>query len=130
MELNELKKAILRIKPDAVQLNTLDRPGTMPDLVPASRRELQEIAKNWNIGNIEIIASAPERKKILSYRSDTETAILETIARRPCTINDLTKILGKHMNEINKYLDVLEDEKKITTIKQERGLFYTIKKTV
>jgi wyosine [tRNA(Phe)-imidazoG37] synthetase (radical SAM superfamily) len=127
-ELNELKKAILRIKPDAVQLNTLDRPGTLPNLIPASRNELQNIINYWNLGNVEIIASAPERKKIQSYRSDTETAILETISRRPCTLDDLTKILGKHINEINKYLDVLEDEKKITTIKQERGLFYTVKK--
>lgn len=125
-ELNKLKKAILRIKPDVVQLNTLDRPGTLTDLEPAPRQELQEIVKNWNLGNVEIIASAPERKKILSYRSDTETAILETISRRPCTLDDLTKILGKHINEINKYLDVLDNEKKIKTIKQERGMFYQI----
>ncbi|MBN2635340.1 MAG: radical SAM protein [Prolixibacteraceae bacterium] len=125
-ELNELKKAILKIKPDVVQLNTLDRPGTRFDLEAASQPELQNIAKNWKLKNVEIIASAPQRKKIQSYRNDTETAILETILRRPCTLDDLTKILGKHINEINKYLDVLENEKKITTVKLERGLFYTI----
>jgi wyosine [tRNA(Phe)-imidazoG37] synthetase (radical SAM superfamily) len=125
-ELNELKKAILRIKPDVVQLNTLDRPGTVTDLTPASRQELQEIVKNWNLENVEIIASAPERKKIHSYRKDVETAILETISRRPCTITDLSQMLGRHINEINKYLDVLDNEKKIKTIKQERGMFYQI----
>jgi wyosine [tRNA(Phe)-imidazoG37] synthetase (radical SAM superfamily) len=123
-ELNELKKAIQRIQPDTVQLNTLDRPGTVPNLVPASRSELQKIEKYWNLSNVEIIASATERKKIQSYRSDTETSILETISRRPCTLEDLSKILGKHINVINKYLDVLEIERKITTKKQERGIFY------
>ncbi|MGE0019460.1 MAG: radical SAM protein [Draconibacterium sp.] len=126
-ELAELKKAILRINPDVVQLNTLDRPGTLPDLVPATRTELEEIVKNWNLNNTEIIASAPERQKIASYRNDIETAILETISRRPCTLQDLKQIMGKHINEINKYLDVLENEGKISTIKLERGLFYTKK---
>lgn len=127
-EYNELKKAIQQIQPDLVQLNTLDRPGILPDLIPATREELHNLMNYWDLVNVEIIASAPERKKIQSYRNDIKTAILETILRRPCTTEDLASILGKHMNEINKYLDVLENEQKITTIKQERGLFYTIKK--
>ena len=80
------------------------------------------------MNNIEIIASVPERRNIKSYREDTESAILETIARRPCVVEDLAKILGTHINEINKYLSVLENENKIETIPQERGLFYCIKK--
>jgi len=36
------------------------------------------------------------------------------------------EILGIHINEINKYLAVLEEEKKIETIRQERGVFYQI----
>lgn len=123
-ELDELKKAILRINPDLVQLNTLDRPGTVPGLGAATKSELQSIIDYWNLKNVEIIAAAPDRKKIESYRQDIETAILETISRRPCTLDDLTKMLGKHINEINKYLDVLETEGKTTTIKQDRGLFY------
>ena len=127
-ELDSLKNAILKINPDLVQLNTLDRPGTVEKLRAASNSELQTIIDYWNLENAIIIAPAPNRKKIKSYRKDIETAILETISRRPCTLIDLSQILGKHMNEVNKYLDVLENEKKITTIKQERGLFYQITK--
>jgi len=123
-ELTELKNLILKIKPDSVQLNTLDRPGTVPNLHGASRDELQRIVNFLNLDNVEIIAASPERKNVQSYRTDKETAIIETIARRPCTLNDLTKILGMHVNEINKYLDVLEADKKIETVKQERGVFY------
>jgi len=123
-ELAELKKAILRIRPDSVQLNTLDRPGTVAGLRGASRAELTRLADEWELENTIIIAASPERKKILAYRSDTETAILETIKRRPCTPDDLTMILGLHINEINKYLDVLESEDKVQTMLQERGIFY------
>ncbi len=125
-ELDSLKESILKIKPDTVQLNTLDRPGTVRNIRSASNIELQKIVDYWNLENVVVIASAPSRKKIKSYREDTESAILETIARRPCTLIDLSQILGKHINEVNKYLDVLESEKKITTIEQDRGLFYKI----
>jgi wyosine [tRNA(Phe)-imidazoG37] synthetase (radical SAM superfamily) len=123
-ELEELKKVVLKINPDLVQLNTLDRPGTLPDLVGTTKTELQNIIDYWNLGNVEIIASAPDRKEIQYYRQDFETAILETIARRPCTLVDLSHILGKHINEVNKYLDILENEKKVKTVQLERGVFY------
>lgn len=123
-----LKKAIEKINPTKVQLNTLDRPGTVTNLCAATKAELTRIMKTWSLPNVEIISSAPQRKDIKSYRKDTESAILETIMRRPCTLEDLSKILGLHINEVNKYLSVLEEEKKITSVKQERGFFYKISK--
>ena len=126
-DLELLKEAFIDIKPDSVQINTLDRPGTVDDLRPATKMELQRVADFWNLENVEIIAAAPERKDIGSYRKDMETAILETIYRRPCTLDDLAKILGSHINEVNKYLDVLEAEDKIKIVRQKRGVFYQIK---
>jgi len=123
-ELQALRDAIIRIAPDTVQLNTLDRPGTVPNLRAATFAELQRVKDFWNLDQVEIIAAAATRKDSPSYRSDTETAILETIARRPCTIEDLTSILGLHANEVNKYLDVLDAENKITSVRQPRGIFY------
>ncbi|MCB2208681.1 MAG: radical SAM protein [Bacteroidetes bacterium] len=126
-DLKALKKAFIDIKPDEIQLNTLDRPGTVADIHAASHSDLEKIIDYWQIDNVEIIAAAPERKNIQSYRKDAETAILGTIIRRPCTLDDLAKILGLHINEINKYLDVLEAEGKIEHTHQERGVFYQIK---
>jgi len=126
MELKKLKEAIIKINPDSIQLNTLDRPGTVAGLRSASHKELEKIVQIWKIKNVEIISPAVLRKDLPSYRSDAETAILETISRRPCTIEDLMKILGIHINEINKYLDVLEEEDKIETIRQGRGVFYQL----
>ena len=126
-ELDLLKEAILRINPDSVQLNTLDRPGTMADLVPLSNRELEEIIAYWNLPNTEIIASVSERTTVDSYSGDIETAILGTIARRPCTLDDLHHLLGIHVNEINKYLGALEAKEKIKTVNLQRGAFYELK---
>jgi wyosine [tRNA(Phe)-imidazoG37] synthetase (radical SAM superfamily) len=126
-ELDLLKKAILKINPDSIQLNTLDRPGTVNGLIPLLKSELQEIIDYWNIRNIEIIAAAQERTSVESYSGDIETVIIETIARRPCTLDDLHNFLGIHINEINKYLGSLEANNKIVTVKLERGIFYELK---
>jgi wyosine [tRNA(Phe)-imidazoG37] synthetase (radical SAM superfamily) len=126
-ELIRLKEAIEKIKPDSVQLNTLDRPGTVEGLIPLTNEELQHIIDFWGFTNVEIIASQMERTTIASYRSDVESAILETIARRPCTLDDLHRLLGIHVNEINKYLGTLETEGKIVTKSLERGVFYELK---
>ena len=125
-ELIALKKAIVKINPDSVQLNTLDRPGIKDNLRSATKEELQKIIDFWKLDNVEIISAPIERKDIQSYRKDAETAIIETIARRPCTLDDLSKILGLHVNEINKYLDVLEVENKIEVVQLKRGFFYQI----
>jgi len=125
-ELELIKEAIIKINPESIQLNTLDRPGTVAGLIPLTVEEMQEITNLWNLPDVEIIASPPERVNIESYRDDIETAILETISRRPCTLDDLNKLLGIHINEINKYLGILEESNKIKTVRLDRGVFYEI----
>ncbi len=125
-EIAALAATLRRIDPDAVQLNTLDRPGTEPGLHSATLERLQQIAQTLApglIGSVEIIAAA-KRRSLAAYRSDVESAILETIARRPCTLDDLCRMLGLHANEVNKYLDVLGGEEKIKAVEQDRGVFY------
>ena len=126
-ELAAIKNAILRIQPNKIQLNTLDRPGTVPGLKSATREELIRIIDFWNLPNVEIIASAVLRKQIQSYKEDIESIILGTITRRPCTLKDLSIMLGLHGNEINKYLSTLEQEGKIYSTQEERGIFFRLK---
>ena len=127
-ELLKLKEAILKINPSHVQLNTLDRPGVLQNLEPLDRNQLRDIVDFWQLPNIEIIAKAPERKHNKAYMKDKESAILQTINRRPCTLDDLTQLLGLNVSEVNKYLDVLNAEGKIEAVEESRGVFYKITK--
>ncbi|MCK4751009.1 MAG: radical SAM protein, partial [Bacteroidales bacterium] len=61
-----LKKAIQSIGPDRIQLNTLDRPGVIEGLQPASREALEKIAGEWDQGDVcevEIIVPVPASQK-------------------------------------------------------------------
>lgn len=129
-DLELLKDACYRINPDVVQLNTLDRPGTIANLTPASIERLEAIKafiQSGQIANsiqVETVASAPKREESRAYRKDMESAILGTIHRRPCTVEDLSSILGSDINQINRYLSTMEQSGKIISVLEQRGVFY------
>lgn len=125
-----IKEILVKINPERIQLNTLDRPGTVAGLRAASDAELKKIAEKWGLDQVEIIAPPAERKKKTAYRSDLENVILETLSRRPCTLRDLETMMGLHMNEINKYLGALEETGRIEAVEQDRGTFYQLRGNV
>lgn len=123
-ELLAFKDRIVAIGADSVQLNTLDRPGTVGDIRPATRAELQSIIDLWQFDSVEIISSSVNRKDQRAYQVNVSDAVLNTVSRRPCTLDDLSTVLGIHYNVINKYLEILVEEGKIVASRGERGLFY------
>ena len=127
-ELTILKNAILKINPEKVQLNTLDRPGTEPEVKSVLKEKLEEIAEFLKPLSVEIIAKFVSRQKVKSFNKNIENQILETIRRRPCTDKDLSVMLGLHLNELNKYLAELLKRDIIKSEFQKRGVFFKIKK--
>ena len=126
-----LKKAIEKINPEKVQLNTLDRPGTVSNIRPASKNELDRVKKILGFNNMEIIAKIDENKKAFTGEQpkDIKAAIIKTINRRPCTKQDLIQLLGIETETLEKHLNILEKEKIIAGKTSERGIFYnTVKK--
>ncbi|MBF0241875.1 MAG: radical SAM protein [Desulfamplus sp.] len=132
-DLDALKDACCKINPDSIQLNTLDRPGTVANLTPASRQMLEEIRaflqsddrlKSVQIDIVASSANPASSNETKRYRDDMESAILEIIYRRPCTLKDLASILGSKKEEIERYLINLEKGGKIASTVQQRGVFY------
>ncbi|MCP4023849.1 MAG: radical SAM protein [Desulfobacteraceae bacterium] len=127
-DISALKQAVKDINPDLVQLNTLDRPGTVSGIRPADRQGLEKIKQLLDFHNISIVAKA-KNKPLSGQRKDARSTIMETIHRRPCTAQDLLEILGIDEQDLKKILQGLEKEGKIEIKKEERGIFYqTIKK--
>ncbi|MDY6787873.1 MAG: radical SAM protein [candidate division WOR-3 bacterium] len=123
-EIAALKRAVQRIKPDRVQLNTMDRPGTEAGLAKASKKTLERVKKALDYESTEIISKYKSRKEIDSYREDAEEAIVKLTERRPATMKDMEEILGLKSMEIGKYLDILLAEKRLVIETGERGVYY------
>jgi wyosine [tRNA(Phe)-imidazoG37] synthetase (radical SAM superfamily) len=112
--IRKLKEAIAKVKPEKVQLNTVIRPPAEKYARPLSLKDLENIKKILG-KNCEIIVEF-DREAQKSAPENLEGAILSMIQRRPATLADISSSLGKHKNEIIKYLDSLLAEGKIKSV--------------
>ncbi len=123
-ELYKIKEIIKKIKPDKIQLNTIDRPPAEKNIHPVEIEKLIEI-KNFFGDKAEIINYSHKNK--IEIKNINISTILNCLERRPLTLEDLIKITNLHVNEINKILRELELKNKIIKIKEQRGYFYKLK---
>lgn len=121
-----IKKTLTDIKPDRVQVGTLDRPGTENWVQAVDSRKLKEIADY--LGQAELIEDFTERENIASYDSSLSEQIIQTISRRPCTVKDLIQVTGKHQSEIEKYIEHSLKKGIIEVDRMARGTFFRLKK--
>ncbi|WFN35754.1 radical SAM protein [Methanomicrobium antiquum] len=126
-EIEKMNEVIKKIKPEKVQLNTLDRPGVVSWIKPASDDSLKHISSLITHKNVEIAKKPAERLSSEAFYGDVSELILNTIKRRPCTLEDISEITALHINEINKYLGVLVEKGLISESSGKRGVFYSAK---
>jgi len=111
-----------RIVPEFIQLNTAIRTPA-EDFVLSVGRETMEAMRNVFGDRCEVVADYDkihERREFHSTRDD----ILETLQRRPCTIDDLANGLSLHRNEVIKYVQELRDKKMIRMEKRGDKVLY------
>lgn len=123
-EMKLLREAIMKINPTHVQINSLDRPGTENWVKPINSVSLKKVVSYFKDLPVEMITNFKSREKIASFNHNIEERIIATVRRRPCTAEDLSETLGIHINEINKYLQTLLENKKIESQNLERGVFF------
>ncbi|MGM0652826.1 MAG: radical SAM protein, partial [Bacillota bacterium] len=124
-ELKIIKKALEKIKPDLVQIGTMDRPGTEKWVEAAPKERLREVADY--LGNAELIGAFKPDHKVSSIKGLESNRILNTLRRRPCTVSDLQQALNLRPAEIQKYLNLLQSKGLVETEKRERGTFFKAK---
>ncbi len=104
-EIDSIVEIAERIAPDRVQLNTVTRPPAENYAAAVPMERMREIALCFN----------PPAEIIAEYRHDadrtdlalTRDAVLNTLRRRPCSVEDIASGLGIHRNEAIKYLEEL-----------------------
>jgi wyosine [tRNA(Phe)-imidazoG37] synthetase (radical SAM superfamily) len=127
-ELDGLRAAIERIRPDRVQLNTLDRPGSAAWVQPASPAELERIRSLIGLTGIEAVE--PVRYELSAGStmtgewSDAVNRVRELIRRRPCTLDDISASTGLSRRDILKILREIQAGLIIEEKREERGVFY------
>ena len=125
-ELSLLKEKVTLIKPDIVQLNSLDRPGTEKWISAAEPQELEKIKNFFSPLPAEIISKNYSHFKIRQEGIAHTELILSTIKRRPCTASEIATITELNLADAEMLLNMLEFEGQITKSNTQGETFYQV----
>lgn len=121
-ELKGIKKIINLINPDKIHINTLDRPGAEKWIKPVDKQTLLDAAEY--LGEAEIIKrDASQQNDKIIETGNFNDILLSTLKRRPCTAEDISKILNISSDKTCKLIDALIQNGKIE-ISNATGIFF------
>ena len=126
MEVEKISQCITKISPDRVQLNTVTRPPARGFAQPVREERLQKVATILGQA-AEVIADFTQIHKEPDFHSRRED-ILEMIKRRPCSVDDITKVTRLHRNEVLKYLQELSIREETVSTHQGKTVYYQVRR--
>lgn len=129
--IERFKEIIKLAKPDKVQLNTLDRPGTVDWISPSTEentmrfiRALEPVIPVEAVGPFKYKSPALRKQ---SKPEDIDKLIIDLISRRPSTLSDMSETFGVPEKQIKERLDILTKNKTVKPETSSRGEFFSIK---
>ena len=120
--ISNLKIRIAQIRPDKIQVNTSVRPVVHPEAVRVEPKRLISIASQLG-EQAEIIADFSRHIGATTQTVDLNI-ILETLRRRPCSLDDLCAGLGLSKEQLEPALIKLEALSKIVTEEKGQKKYY------
>ena len=120
-DLEALRRAVGRINPHRVQLNTVVRPPADPRAKPLSYAELLALSREFNPKG-EVLTRPPERKAGKSKLGEEE--ILAYLRRRPAPAEELASAFGVAEEKLNEMLKTLSKAGKLEPIRFREKEFF------
>ncbi len=121
----QFKHWIEKVNPQKVHVNTAVRP---PAESYARRVPVQEMNTFCNIigEQAEVITPFKDTERY-ERGADIEEDLLNILARRPCTLDDISSALKVHRNEILKYIEPLVKNQSIAIVSDGSVAYYQLK---
>jgi len=123
-ELERIKKAVERIQPDLIHLNTVVRPPSEEWAIPLNQEEMERIRTFF--GGKASIISEFDRHLDLSSEKDFKEKVVEILRRRPLSLTDLSTGMGIPEKELEKSIGLLIAEGKIRARQFGDSIYYEI----
>jgi wyosine [tRNA(Phe)-imidazoG37] synthetase (radical SAM superfamily) len=130
-EIELLREALAAIRPDKVQLNSLDRPGAEEWVEPAvylALEEIRAILQEDSDIRVEIIAKTHQKNRITVSEESVLGELIQLLQSDEYSKAELAKELQIHVNEVSKLLQHLALQDKITVRHRHKGIYYLWKK--
>jgi wyosine [tRNA(Phe)-imidazoG37] synthetase (radical SAM superfamily) len=124
-ELSKIKKAVSKIRPDKIHLNTVIRPPSEMYAEPLSIEEMTGI-KEFFGKECEVIGEF--RAKARKRTEDIRLYTLETTKRRPLTTIDIANIFGISESNATMMMERLKTEGVVTERRHRTKKYYIFRK--
>ncbi len=122
-EIYPIVEVAKRLNPSAVQLNSLDRPGTEKWTETATPSSLAYIASCFAPLRVDIVSKF--KGKMTPYQlAELPELIVQTVERRPCTLQDFVDITGNSSEDVQAVITNLEQQGRLLSKMEKRGRFY------
>jgi len=121
-DIRKLGKAIEKIGPDKIQLNTVVRPPAEEGVFALSQKELCSIKKELQ-GKVEVVRKIGKALKG-EHVGNLEMDIRNLLRRRPCTLSDISYALKVDPKEVIENLTILEKHAEIKPEVHNRKIYY------
>ncbi|MHC4260106.1 MAG: radical SAM protein [Planctomycetota bacterium] len=134
-QIDTIKDAINRIRPDRIQLNTAVRPPAEPEVKTLDTTRMKAIAKQFG-DKCEVVAgySPPPcaglnestTEDVLADPAARRTAetLLSMLKRRPCSLSDICSVLGIRREEALKYISHFQQQGLIASEQRASTVFF------
>ncbi|MEA1867804.1 MAG: radical SAM protein [Thermodesulfobacteriota bacterium] len=121
-EIRGLKKILKSIQPDKIQLNTVVRPPVETWANPLSKRQMEKLKKQLGEKAEVIVDYRHSMEK--GIQPIIEAEILDTLLRRPLSIEDLQDVLGLGSRSVQDVLNRMYSSGLIKLEAFDNKLFY------
>lgn len=126
-ELSLFKTFLLKLNPDKIQINSLDRPGAETWVKKTTIAELHRVKDFFFPLKAEIVSRVDKTEVKTKSDTDIETVITSLIKRRPCTFNDISAITAIQHEKLDEILNKMIKDNLVEKIEIEGNIFYKIK---
>jgi wyosine [tRNA(Phe)-imidazoG37] synthetase (radical SAM superfamily) len=127
-ELKSLSQYIKKIKVDKVQINSLDRPGVEDYCKPCSMEDLEKIKSFFIKHKIDAEIILRSRKKTKEASDFNLKNFLETISRRPLTLEDIVSQTSINKKDLKLLIEKQLKDNIIEEVKIKDDIFYKLNK--
>jgi wyosine [tRNA(Phe)-imidazoG37] synthetase (radical SAM superfamily) len=117
-EVDALRRAAERIRPDAIQLNRLDRPGILPTITQASDELLDRIRTRLEPLTVFVIPKRQTGEVRRMDDAEIEEAILARLSERSFDTTTLSFLLGLHEGLVAKHVNQMLTDGRLVRVLQ------------
>ncbi len=126
---------IRQIRPELVQLNTLDRPGPVDWVKPAPKETIQRFIRAIEpVVPVEAVGRFRYRThtggQLEGHEAEASARILNLASRRPATAPDFSTALDVPVAEVEILLEKMVKAGLLQSERQERGVFFCVPEAV